>query len=493
MKETQQALQPIVLSGGSGTRLWPLSREHYPKPLLRLLGEHSLLQETVLRLDALREKLDLRAPIVVCNEEHRFLTADQLAEAGRPAQTLILEPAPRNTAPALHVAALEAMREGGDPLLLVLPADHLVARPQALAESLLRAVACAAAGGFVVFGVPPDRPETGYGYIRAGAPTPEGARTVDAFFEKPDAARAREYLASGAYSWNSGMFMLRASSWTRALEQFRPDLAGAAARAWREGARDGRFLRLGAEAFRACPSESIDKAVAEPLAVRPLASDAVRPLLPVRASVVPLDAGWSDVGNFGAVWEAGTPDAQGNVVAGDVLLEDAQGTLAIANGRLVAAVGLRDMVVVETPDAVMVAPRSRAQDVRSLVSRLNQASRAEALQNRKVHRPWGHYDLLHAGPGFLVKSLVINPGAAISLQRHHKRAEHWVVVRGVATVTRGEQRFELSENESTYIPVGMMHRLENLGAEPLEIVEVQSGYYLGEDDIERFSDIYKRI
>ena len=480
----KQELQPVILSGGSGTRLWPLSREHYPKPLLRLLGEHSLLQATVLRLDALRGELEVKAPIIVCNEEHRFLTADQLAAIGHPAQALLLEPAPRNTAPALHVAALEAARERGDALMLVLPADHLVARPQALAESLLRAVACAQAGDFVVFGVPPDRPETGYGYIRAGAKTPQGARAVDAFFEKPDAERARQYVESGEYTWNSGMFMTRVASWTRALEKFRPDIAAASRRAWTEGKRDGAFVRLGAEAFRASPSESIDKAVAEPLAATPIEG--------VRPSVVPLKAGWSDVGNFSAVWEAGEPDDQGNVVSGDVLLEDAQGTLVVANGRLVAALGLRDMVVVETPDAVMVAPRGRAQDVRRLVTRLNEAARPEALQNRKVHRPWGHFDLLHAGPGFLVKSLVINPGAAISLQRHHKRAEHWVVVRGVATVTRGEERFELRENQSTYIPVGMMHRLENQGEAQLEIVEVQSGAYLGEDDIERFSDIYKR-
>ena len=480
----KQELQPVILSGGSGTRLWPLSREHYPKPLLRLLDEHSLLQATVLRLDPLRGELEVKAPIIVCNEEHRFITADQLAEIGRPAQALLLEPAPRNTAPALHVAALEAARERGDALMLVLPADHLVAEPQALAESLLRAVACAAAGDFVVFGVPPDRPETGYGYIRAGTPTPQGARAVDAFFEKPDAARAREYVESGEYTWNSGMFMTRASSWTRALERFRPDIAQAGRRAWAEAKRDGHFVRLAAEAFRAAPSESIDKAVAEPLAVRPVEG--------VRPSVVPLEAGWSDVGNFHAVWEAGEADAAGNVVSGDVLLEDAQGTLILANGRLVAGVGLRDMVVVETPDAVMVAPRERAQDVRRLVTRLNDAARPEALQNRKIHRPWGHFDLLHSGPGFLVKSLVINPGGAISLQRHHKRAEHWVVVRGVATVTRGEERFELRENQSTYIPVGMMHRLENRGEAQLEIVEVQSGAYLGEDDIERFSDIYNR-
>lgn len=478
------ALQPVILSGGSGTRLWPLSRDHYPKPLLRLLAAHSLLQETVLRLDALAGQVELRAPILVCNEEHRFLTADQLAEIGRPAQTLVLEPVPRNTAAALHVAALEAAHDGGDPLLLVLPADHLVARREALAQSLRRGVAAAAAGDFVVFGVPPDRPETGYGYIRAGAEVLPGVRAVDAFVEKPDAARAQAYVDSGAYAWNAGMFMTRASTWTRALERFRPDIAAASHRAWAEGARDGKFLHLAAEAFGACASESIDKAVAERLPGGALAG--------VRASVVALDAGWSDVGSWSAVWDAGSPDAEGNVVSGDVLLEDARGTLVLSHGRLVAALGVDDMVVIETPDAVMVAPKRRAQDVRRLVTRLKAGGRPEAQQNRKVHRPWGHFDLLHSGPGFLVKSLVINPGAAISLQRHHKRAEHWVVVRGIATVTRGEERFELRENESTFIPLGTMHRLENRGAAPLEIVEVQSGGYLGEDDIERFSDIYKR-
>jgi len=420
----------------------------------------------------------------VCNEEHRFLTAEQLAEIGRPARTLVLEPVARNTAPALHVAALEAARDAGDALLLVLPADHLVARREALAQSLLAGLATAAAGDFVVFGVPPDRAETGYGYIRAGREIRPGVRVVDAFVEKPDAARAQAYLESGAYAWNAGMFMTLASTWTRALERLRPDIAAASRRAWAEGVRDGNFLHLAAEPFRACPSESIDKAVAEQLPAGAPGG--------VRAAVVALDAGWSDVGSWSAVWDAGSPDAEGNVVSGDVLLEDARGTLVLSQGRLVAALGIEDMVVIETPDAVMVAPKGRAQDVRRLVSRLNAAGRPEAQQNRKVHRPWGHFDLLHSGPGFLVKSLVINPGGAISLQRHHKRAEHWVVVRGTATVTRGEQRFELRENESTYIPVGMMHRLENRGAAPLEIVEVQSGGYLGEDDIERFSDIYKR-
>ena len=476
-------LQPVILSGGSGTRLWPLSREHSPKPLLRLLGDHSLLQATVLRLDALASEARLAAPIVVCNEEHRFITADQLQEIGRPARVLILEPAPRNTAPALCAAALECAREGADPVMLVLPADHLVTRPEGLIDSLRSALACASRGDFLLFGVPPDRPETGFGYMRAGEEIAKNVRRVEAFFEKPGVERAREYLASG-YRWNSGMFMTLASSWQRAIERFRPDIAAAAARAWSQGQRDANFLRLERRAFLECAAESIDKAVAEPLAASPLSS--------VRTAMAPLDAGWSDVGSWNAVWEAGARDGEGNLTAGDVIVEDARGTLILANGRLVAAVGVRDMVVIETPDAVMVAPKERAQDVKQLVARLTAAGRSEAIAHRKIHRPWGHFDLLHAGPGFLVKSLVINPGAAISLQRHHKRAEHWVVVRGVATVTRGEEHFELRGNESTYIPLGVVHRLENRGSAQLELVEVQTGSYLGEDDIERLSDNYQR-
>jgi mannose-1-phosphate guanylyltransferase / mannose-6-phosphate isomerase len=413
---------------------------------------------------------------VVCNEKHRFISAEQLREVGRAPRPLILEPEGRNTAPALAVAALEAARGGADPVLLVMPADHLIRKPKGFARAVRAAAAHAAKGDFVVFGVKPERPETGYGYIR-------GKGLVEAFVEKPDARRAKKFVASGKYSWNSGMFMLRASTWRKVLERFAPAIAAACDKAWRGAQRDGDFLRLDADAWRPCRSDSIDKAVAEKLAG---ASGA--PTL----RVVPLDAGWSDIGSWDALWEASTQDARGNAASGDVLLEDAERTLVFSDGRLVAALGTRELLVVDTPDALLVAPKSHAAEVKAVVARLKRARRPEADAPRKVHRPWGHFDLLHAGPGFLVKSLVVKPGGALSLQRHRRRAEHWVVVRGVARVTRGEERFELQANQSTYIPLGVMHRLENPGAELLEIVEVQSGDYLGEDDIERFGDRYGR-
>jgi len=476
-------IQPVILSGGSGTRLWPLSREAYPKPLLRLLGDHSLLQETALRLEGLAAEGDPLAPMVVCNEEHRFETAEQLRDAGHAASTIILEPAGRNTAPALSAAALELARAGDDPVMLVLPADHLIRDAAAFRRSVRAAARHAEEGDFVVFGVRPDRPETAYGYLRAGAALGDSARRLDAFVEKPDAARAADYVRSGAYAWNSGMFMLRASCWNRLIVRFRPDIASASASAWSASQRDGAFLRLHATSFLACPAESIDRAVAEPLAAD--GGD-------IRSVMVPLDAGWSDVGSWDAVRAVGDQDERGNVARGDTLLVDTQDTLVIAEDRLVAALGTRQLVIVETADAVMVSTSDRAQDVKELVSRLKSSKRSEADAHRKVYRPWGHFDLLHAGPGFLVKSLVVKPGAALSLQRHAKRAEHWVVVRGVASVTRGDEQFDLRENESTYIPVGTKHRLSNRGASPLEIVEVQSGSYIGEDDIERFTDQYGR-
>lgn len=462
-------IQPVILSGGSGTRLWPLSREAHPKPLLRLFGERSLLQQTALRAEG-------PPPIVVCNEEHRFISAEQLREVGRAPRALILEPEGRNTAPALAVAALEAARGGADPVMLVMPADHLIRKPAGFRKAVRAAAAHAAKGDFVVFGVKPDRAETGYGYIR-------GKGVVEAFVEKPDAARARKYVASGKYSWNSGMFMLRASCWQKVLARFAPGIAAAAEKAWSRAQRDGDFLRLDADAWRPCRSGSIDKAVAEKLA-----GASGEP----RLVVVPLDAGWSDIGSWDALWEASARDAQGNVAQGDVLLEDAGGTLVFSDGRLVAAVGTRDLMIVDTPDALLVAPRSRAPQVKEVVAKMKAAHRPEAEVHRKVYRPWGHFDLLHAGPGFLVKSLVVKPGGALSLQRHRRRAEHWVVVRGTAKVTRGDEQLELRANQSTYIPLGVMHRLENPGPGQLEIVEVQSGDYLGEDDIERFGDRYGR-
>ena len=461
-------IQPVILSGGSGTRLWPLSREDHPKPLLRLFGEQSLLQQTALRVDGL-------PPIVVCNEKHRFISAEQLREAGRAPRALILEPEGRNTAPALTVAALEA-RRAGDPVMLVMPADHLIRKPQGFRDAVAAAAAHAAKGELVIFGIRPERPETGYGYIR-------GSGLVEAFVEKPDAARAKEFVASGKYAWNSGMFMLRASCWLEALARLAPDIAAAAEKSWSQAQRDGDFLRLDADAFRACRSDSIDKAVAEKLAGAGG---------PPALRMVPLDAGWSDIGSWDALWEASLRDAQGNVAEGDVLVEDAHDTLIFSDGRLVAAVGTRDLMIVDTPDALLVAPKSHALQVKEVVAKLKAARRPEAGAHRKVYRPWGHFDLLHAGPGFLVKSLVVKPGAALSLQRHSKRAEHWVVVRGAARVTRGDEQFELKANESTFIPLGVKHRLENAGTVPLEIVEVQSGAYLGEDDIERFGDRYGR-
>ena len=462
-------IQPVILSGGSGTRLWPLSREAHPKPLLRLFGEHSLLQQTALRVDG-------PPPIVVCNEEHRFISAEQLREVGRAPRALILEPQARNTAPALAVAALEAARGGADPVMLVMPADHLIRKPQGFRDALRAAAEHAVKGDFVIFGVKPERAETGYGYIR-------GTGVVEAFVEKPDVARAKEFVASGKYTWNSGMFMLRASCWQKLLARFAPDIAAAGDKAWSHAQRDGDFLRLDREAFLACRSDSIDKAVAERLAG---ASGSPRLV------VVPLDAGWSDIGSWDALWEASARDAQGNVAQGDVLLEDAAGTLVFSDGRLVAAVGTRDLMIVDTPDALLVAPKNRASQVKEVVAKLKSRRRAEAEVHRKVYRPWGHFDLLHAGPGFLVKSLVVKPGGALSLQRHRRRAEHWVVVRGTAKVTRGDEQLELHANQSTYIPLGVMHRLENPGPDQLEIVEVQSGDYLGEDDIERFGDRYGR-
>jgi mannose-1-phosphate guanylyltransferase/mannose-6-phosphate isomerase len=462
-------IQPVILSGGSGTRLWPLSREDHPKPLLRLFGEHSLLQQAALRMDG-------PSPIVVCNEKHRFISAEQLREAGRAPKALILEPEGRNTAPALAVAALEAGRGGADPVMLVMPADQLIRKPEGFRDAVRAAAEHAARGDFVIFGVKPERAEAGYGYIR-------GVGTVEAFVEKPDPARAKEFVASGKYSWNSGMFMLRASCWQKVLLRFAPDIAAACEKAWSGAQRDGDFLRLERASFLSCRGDSIDKAVTERL----VGASGTPQLV-----VVPLDAGWSDVGSWDALWEASTRDAQGNVAQGDVLLEDADGTLVFSDGRLVAAVGTSDLLIVDTPDALLVAPQARASQVKELVAKMKAARRPEADAHRKVYRPWGHFDLLHAGPGFLVKSLVVKPGAALSLQRHRRRAEHWVVVRGKAKVTRGDEQFELQANQSTYIPLGVMHRLENPGPALLEIVEVQSGDYLGEDDIERFGDRYGR-
>ena len=472
-------LIPIILSGGSGTRLWPLSRELYPKQLLPLVGERTMLQETAARLTGLE---DVGAPIVVCNDSHRFMVAEQMREFGAGAQAIILEPVGRNTAPAVAVAALVALEKskgkGGDadPVLLVLPADHVIRNVEAFQSVVRAGLAAANAGKLVTFGVVPDRPETGYGYIRR-EPGAGPAYAVAEFVEKPDAATAEKYVASGDYFWNSGMFMFRARAFLGELKAHAPAILSACEDAVAAAKRDLDFTRLPTSEFGACPSDSIDYAVMEKTQA---------------AVVVPLDAGWSDVGSWSALQDALPTDAQGNVMAGDVIVEDAQGCYLHATSRMIAAVGLRDHVVVETKDAVLVAPRDRVQDVKQLVSQLKAQGRYETSLHREVFRPWGSYDSIDNGDRFQVKRLVVKPGASMSLQLHHHRAEHWIVVTGTARITRGEETFLLGENESTYIPLGTKHRIENPGMVPLHIIEVQSGSYLGEDDIVRFEDVYGR-
>jgi mannose-1-phosphate guanylyltransferase/mannose-6-phosphate isomerase len=483
MPDTQ--IVPVVLSGGSGTRLWPVSREKHPKQLQPLLGGETLLQNTLRRL----EGLPLGAPIVVSNQEYRFITAEQLRQLGLPKWALLLEPIGRNTAPALTAAALYATRDGADPVLLATPADHHVRNPAAFRDAVLRGLPEAENGAVVTFGILPDRPETGYGYIetRVGAgDTAAAGAVIDlaAFREKPDVETAASYVAGGRHFWNSGIFMLRASVWLKAIGHFAPGILAACRQAVDAAHDDGDFVRLDAVAFAASPADSIDYAVMEKL---PAATE-----LGIASRVVPLDVGWSDVGAWDALWLAIDRDGDDNAVKGDVWLEDSHGNLVIAEHGLVACIGCEDMVVVETADAVLIAPKARTQEVKTIVSRLKAAGRSEADLHRKVHRPWGWYDSVDSGARFQVKRIVVRPGATLSLQMHHHRAEHWVVVRGTAKVTRGEETLLLGENESTYIPLGVTHRLENPGQIPLEIIEVQSGSYLGEDDIVRFEDNYGR-
>ncbi len=495
-------IQPVVLSGGSGTRLWPLSREKYPKQLLPLIGEDSLLQATVRRVEGIAGA-ELAPPMVVCNEEYRFVIAEQLRLLGKPG-VIVLEPVGRNTAPALTLAALTALKKGADPVLLVMPADHVITNLVAFQQVVSQGAVLAAEGALVTFGITPETPETGYGYIQSGAifvaqdgVQETNARLIARFVEKPDQATAQTYLEAGTYLWNSGLFMMRASVWLAAMAVCRPDILAACQAAWDQGSTDGEFIRMNKEAFAQCPPDSIDYAVMERIAAHAThAADGAAD--PANASalppgvVIPLSAGWSDVGAWDALWQVLPKDGAGNVALGDVLLQDCQNTLALSGGRLVACVGVTDLVVVETADAILVAHKDKTQDVKKIVDILKKQGRAEGSAHRKVFRPWGWYDSVDAGERFQVKRIVVKPGGTLSLQMHHHRAEHWIVVSGTAKVTSGEKSFLLSENQSTFIPLGTTHRLENPGRVALEMIEVQSGSYLGEDDIVRFEDVYGR-
>lgn len=484
-------LQPVILSGGSGTRLWPMSREKYPKQLLSFIGGETMLQSTATRLSGYSGKVTVATgPIVVCNEEYRFLSAEQMRAAGTTGGRILLEPFGRNTAPAVTIAAMLAAADGDDALLLVMPADHVMRDLPAFHAAIDAAIGPALDGAMVTFGIVPDRPEIGYGYLEVatsirGIDGLRDAQPLVAFVEKPPVETARQYLEGGRHLWNSGLFMMRASVWLKALAHFAPTMHDACDKAFKAGSTDRDFVRIGRDAFALCPSDSIDYAVMEKLAAAPG--------LGIPGVVVPLSAGWSDVGAWDAVWAAATKDANGNSAQGDTMLEDTRNSLVITEGRLVACLGLDDMIVIETPDAVLVARKDKTQEIKKIVNRLKAESRPHADNHRKVHRPWGYYDSIDNGSRFQVKRIVVKPGASLSLQMHHHRAEHWIVVSGTARVTRGDEIIMLAENQSTYIPLGTVHRLENPGKIDLEMIEVQSGTYLGEDDIVRLEDNYGRL
>jgi len=469
-------LYPVILSGGSGSRLWPLSREHYPKPLLPLVSDKTLLQQTACRLDSLA---DVGDAVYVCNEEHRFLLAEQIAQLGKSPATIILEPTGRNTAPALTLAALYLVKQDPDAMMVVMPADHVMTEPQQFVAAVEQGRDNAEQGALVTFGIVPESPETGYGYIKRDARI-EGstAYAVARFVEKPDRQTAERYLSEGDYYWNSGIFLMRADRWLDEISQYHPEILRNCREAMNTGVQDRDFFRVNKQKFNECPSDSIDYAVMEKTE---------------RAVVLPISAGWSDIGAWSALWDICPHDDDGNVIQGDVLVEDTYNSFLVAQHRCLAMVGLDNVVVVETADAVLVASKDKAQNVKAIVSRLKGSKREECKVHRQVFRPWGSYEGIDAGSRFQVKRLSVKPGAQLSLQLHHHRAEHWVVVRGTARVTCGDQVFALHENESTYIPIGEKHRLENPGNIPLEVIEIQSGSYLGEDDIVRFEDVYDRV
>lgn len=467
------SIVPVILSGGSGTRLWPQSREAYPKQFLPLVDDLTLLQNTARRIDGLP---GLSAPLVVCNEDHRFMVAEQLRVCGVASEAILLEPFGRNTAPAVAIAAFNVTVDGADPLLLVLPADHVIQDEEAFRSAVVAALPAAEAGNLITFGIVPTTAETGYGYIRAGRLIEGGAYSVDRFVEKPDRETAECYVASGEYYWNSGMFLFRASTYLAELEVHAPQMYLACRAALIDAKTDSDFIRIGAEAFRDCPSDSIDYAVMEKTR---------------SAAVLPLACGWNDVGSWTALWEVCARDVNGNVVCGDVISVDSHDCY-VRSERLIATLGVNDLVIIDTDDALLVAHKNRVQDVKRVVAQLKNEGRSEWKHHRKVYRPWGAYDSIDAEDRFQVKRITVRPGAALSLQMHHHRAEHWIVVKGTARITRGDEVFLLSENQSTYIPLGITHRLENPGRIPLELIEVQSGAYLGEDDIVRFEDVYGR-
>lgn len=468
-------LVPVILSGGSGTRLWPLSRKNLPKQFLPLTGDSTLFQQTVARTRSID---DIAPPIIVCSEEHRFLVAEQLLEMKVSGASILLEPAARNTAPAIALAAWHAVKKDPKAILLVLPADHLIGDQASFAEAVRKAAPLAQQGWLVTFGIRPEGPETGFGYIRRAEALDDSAFRVRQFVEKPDRATAESYVAAGDYEWNSGMFMFEARRYLEELQLHAPRMHEATGEACALALADLDFVRIDKDAFAASPEDSIDYAVMEKTA---------------RAAVVPVSCGWSDIGSWAALWSASERDGDGNRLEGDVIAIDSRNCLMRASERrMIAALGVSDLVIVDTPDATLVAPRERVQDVKRLVDQLKSAGRQEHLFHRKVYRPWGSYDSLDVGERFQVKRIMVKPGAALSLQKHQHRAEHWIIVSGTAEVTRDEEVFVLNENQSTYLPLGAVHRLRNTGTQPLELIEVQSGDYLGEDDIVRLEDVYGR-
>lgn len=466
-------ITPVVMAGGTGSRLWPLSRQLNPKQFLKLCGETTLLQQTLARL----EGLETTAPTIICNDEHRFMVAEQLRQQGVKGASILLEPVGRNTAPAVALAAIKARNEGGDQLLLVLAADHYIENEQAFRDAVEQATQLAEQGNLVTFGIVAKHAETGYGYIQRGPGLEAAGFQVARFVEKPSFDKAEEYLGSGEYYWNSGMFLFKASAYLKALEQFQPDILKACEQAVTEGKEDLDFVRVGEKSFASCPDESIDYAVMEKT---------------TEAVAMPLDAGWSDIGSWSALWEIGEKDEAGNVSKGDCITLNTTNSFVHADHKLVATVGVDSLVVVETKDAVLVVHKDFVQSVKDIVNIIKNDGRHEHMNHREVYRPWGMYDSIDTGERYQVKRITVKPRAKLSLQMHHHRAEHWIVVSGTAKVTIGEKEFLVTENQSTYIPVGQVHCLENPGVIPLELVEVQSGSYLGEDDIVRFRDLYGR-